>query len=309
MNVKPRKGWWDSGSNGLAYSTPMGQAYQTTIEDFLVSKTGESLKGKVDLILTSPPFPLTAPKRYGNLTGEDYKAWISSLAEPLSELLSPTGSIILEIGNAWERGRPVMSTIPLETLIEFGKCSELVVCQQFICNNTARLPSPAAWVTVRRIRLKDSFTHVWWFSKSPFPKASNSNVLQPYSDAMKRLLKRGNYNTGRRPSDHSISKESFLTDNGGAIASSVLNFGNTASPKNYRDWCDEQQVRSHPARMQSSLADFFINFLTEPGDLVFDPFGGSNTTGAQAETLQRRWVVTEPSTEYLLGSIGRFNRD
>ena len=58
--------------------------------------------------------------------------------------------------------------------------------------------------------------------------------------------------------------------------------------------------------MQAPLAEFFIRFLTEPGDLVFDPFAGSNTTGAKAEELGRRWIATEPEKDYVFGSVARF---
>lgn len=306
MSIRENPGWRDQKGVSLAYSTDLGKCYKSSIEDFLKSRESTKLKGKVDLLITSPPFPLVQPKRYGNKTHEEYINWLSDLAEPLSKLLSDRGSLVLEIGNAWTKGSPVMSTVPLETLIAFGKSANLQLCQQFICHNPARLPSPAPWVTIKRIRVKDSYTHVWWFSKSDDPKADNRNVLQEYSPAMQRLIKRGTYNSGRRPSDHKVSESGFLSDNGGSIPASALTFSNTASPKNYRDWCALNGIRPHPARMQPGLLEFFIKFLTDEGDLVFDPFGGSNTSGFVSEELKRRWIATEPSAEYVLGSMGRF---
>ena len=55
-----------------SFSTKYGNAYNTSIEDFLDSKDGKALQGKVQLIFTSPPFPLVVPKKYGNKIGEDY---------------------------------------------------------------------------------------------------------------------------------------------------------------------------------------------------------------------------------------------
>ena len=107
------------------------------------------------LIFTSPPFPLNRKKRYGNKTGKEYLAWLHDLAPRLTELLTPNGSIVLELGNAWEPGIPVMSTLALEAFLDFKKAGRLNLCQQFICHNPARLPSPAQWVTVERIRVKD----------------------------------------------------------------------------------------------------------------------------------------------------------
>jgi DNA modification methylase len=59
--------------------------------------------------------------------------------------------------------------------------------------------------------------------------------------------------------------------------------------------------------MAPELAEFFIKFLTDADDLVFDPFGGSNTTGAAVEALGRQWLAVEPKHEYIEGSKGRFS--
>ncbi len=115
-----------------------------------------------------------------------------------------------------------MSLLPLKTLIAIAEGTGLPVCQQFICNNPARLPTPAQWVTTERTRVKDSYTHVWWYGKTKRPDADNRRVLQPYSQRMKRLLDRGSYNGGRRPSGHDVGNASFLRDNGGAIPASAL---------------------------------------------------------------------------------------
>ncbi|WP_134946848.1 DNA methyltransferase [Salmonella enterica] len=42
-------------------------------------------------------------------------------------------------------------------------------------------------------------------------------------------------------------------------------------------------IKPHPARMNKGIVNFFIDFLTDENDLIFDPFGGSNTTGFCAE--------------------------
>lgn len=306
----------------VAYSTDHGSMIVARIEDALESEHLREVAGKVNLIFTSPPFPLVTKKRYGNRTGDEYLEWLEGLAPRLAELLAPDGSIVIEVGNAWEKGIPVMSTLPIEALLAFKKAAGLHLCQQLICHNPARLPTPAQWVNIKRFRLKDSYTHVWWMSPNERPKADNRRVLTPYSDDMKRLLKRKKYNAGRRPSGHVISEEGFLTDHGGAISPSVLDFdpddskiphsllkySGTAWDKQYRSYCKDHGLEAHPARMQMDLAAFCIQFLTDPGDLVLDPFGGSNTTGFAAEALGRKWLSVEASSEYAEGSKGRFQQ-
>ena len=224
----------------------------------------------------------------------------------------------MELGNAWEKGRPVQSLLTLKSLMAFleNPAANLRLCQEFICYNPARLPSPAQWVTINRIRTIDSFTHIWWMSNSDFPKADNSKVLRPYSKSMKRLLNRGSYNAGKRPSEHTISKNSFLTSHGGSIVHNVLeleqmddrreirfptnalSIANTKSNDHFSMECKKNGVIPHPARMPSELVNFFIEFLTDEGDFVLDPFAGSNTTGYCAEKLKRRWISIDTETTY-----------
>ena len=277
-------------------------------EDTFGGAVGQRLEEQADLVLFSPPYPLNRKKRYDNLQGEQYKEWLAGCAPLFKKLLKPTGSLVVELGNAWEPGEPVMSLLALEALIAFVKAGDFVMCQQFVCHNPARLPSPAQWVTIERTRVKDSYTHVWWMARTPRPKANNREVLTPYSSSMRTLIDTGKYNSGKRPSEYVINETSFLKDNGGAIPSNVLSFSNTSENKRYRDHCKSLGVEAHPARMPKGLAEFFIKFLTSPGDLVVDPFGGSNTTGAAAEELGRLWVATEPLDRYIQGSRGRFDR-
>jgi site-specific DNA-methyltransferase (cytosine-N4-specific) len=295
-----------------------------TAERLLAEKAfAKKYKGRINLIFTSPPFPLNRKKKYGNKKGDDYTKWLSGLAQSFIEYLAPTGSIVMELGNSWVEGAPVMSTLALKSLLAFLEDGKLHLCQQFIWHNPARLPTPAQWVNVERIRVKDSFTQLWWMSPTQRPKADNRRVLVKYSEAMKELLKTQKYNSGKRPSQHSIGRKSFLKNNGGSIPSNVIRFAhsdgngqpdsgnvitlaNTQASTPYLNYCRKYKFTPHPARMPDALPKFFIEFLTERGDLVLDPFGGSNTTGATAETLGRRWVTIEPTLEYIKGSRGRF---
>lgn len=290
----------------IAYGTDFGQMVNCDIVSFLAQQSDE-LNGKVNLVFTSPPFPLNRKKRYGNMTGKAYLEWLSNLAPRLSNLLTDDGSIVIEMGTAWNPGEPTHSTLPLEALLEFKKSAGLFLCQEFIYYNPARLPGPVEWVNKQRIRVKDSFTRVWWMSKTDRPKANNNNVLTEYSSSMKRLLQSKSYNSGKRPSEHLIGESSFCKDNGGAIPSNVIIASNTTSHDAYLDYCKDQSKTPHPARMPYKIPEFFINFLTEPGDLVLDPFAGSNTTGYIAETLERKWISVEINSDYATDSASRFN--
>ena len=307
------------GTADVIYRTGLGTMHLGGAEVLLYSKDfRDAHRGAVQLVFTSPPFPLNERKRYGNLTGQRYIRWLANFAPELRNLLTSDGSIVIEIGNAWEPGRPVMSTVVLEALLQFLKQGGLHLCQEFIWYNSARLPSPVQWVNVERIRVKDAFTRLWWMSPNERPKADNRRVLREYSADMKKLIERGHYNAGMRPSQHRVGRRSFAKDNGGAIPPNVFNGddavsvtnllkgSNTSNRDQYQLFCRENEVPMHPARMPAELAEFFIRFLTDPGDLVFDPFAGSNTTGAVAETLGRRWISCEPEWQYGAPSVVRF---
>jgi hypothetical protein len=302
-----RIAWPPQKSARLAFSTSAGASYLGLAEDVLVQDLAQ-YKGKVSLILTSPPFPLNRKKRYGNLTGDKYREWLATFASMFRDLLRPRGSIVMEIGNAWERGQPSMSTLGLEALIDFRNTGRLTLCQQFVWYNPTKLPTPVQWVNIKRERVKDSFTHIWWMAKGYNPIADNRRVLVEYSASMKNLLERQTYNSGLRPSQHNIGAKSFLKDNGGAIPSNVLTISNSNGTDKYQAYCRQQGLKPHPARMPTAVPEFFIKFLTRPGDIVLDPFAGSNTTGAAAELLGRRWLAVEADEQYVNGSRGRFGK-
>lgn len=284
----------------LYYRTVCGEAYLTDSLKFLPFIEDNS----ANLILTSPPFALKRKKEYGNEDEDKYCDWFLSFAPHLLRILKEDGSFILDLGGSYIPGFPVRSVYQFDLLVRLVKETGFYLAQEFYHYNPARLPAPAEWVNVRRIRVKDSVNVVWWLSKSQNPKADNRKVLKPYSDSMLDLLQNG-YKAKLRPSGHDIS-ENFSRDNSGAIPPNLLKLANTDSNSNYQQLCREHGIKVHPARFPPAFAEFFIKFLTNEHDMVFDPFAGSNTTGFAAESLNRRWLACELSEEYLKGSTFRF---
>lgn len=181
------------------------------------------------------------------------------------------------------------------------------MAEEFFWYNPSKLPSPIEWVNKRKIRVKDAVNTVWWFAKSDFPKADVKNVLTPYSERMKKLLKDPEkyYKPKERPSGHDISS-GFGNEKRGATPPNLLSIPNTSSNSHYIRTCKALQKTTHPARFPEKLPRFFIEFLTDPGDLVLDIFSGSNTTGQVAESLQRNWMSIELDQHYANLSAIRF---
>lgn len=264
-------------------------------------------ENSTDLIVTSPPFGLVRKKEYGNVPADEYLDWFRPYAEQFYRILKKSGSLVIDIGGVWNKGEPTRHLYHFELLIMLCKEYGFHLAQDFYWWNPAKLPTPAEWVTVRRIRVKDAVNKVWWLSKSPWPKACNKRVLQPYSDSMRDLLKSG-YKPNMRPSGHDIS-DKFGTDNGAAIPPNLLAIANTESNSPYLRYCRDKGLRPHPARFPPELPEFFIRMLTDEGDSVLDPFAGSCATGEICERLKRKWTCVELRTDYLECALGRFDPD
>lgn len=290
----------------LKYNKPF---YRTSLGSAHLGDSLELMKylpdNSVNLVVTSPPFALTSKKEYGNEDEEKYVDWFLTFSKEFKRIITEDGSFVVDLGSAYLSGKPVKSIYQYELLIRLCKEQGYYLAQEFFHYNPARLPAPAEWVNVRRIRVKDSVNLVWWLSKTPYPKANNRNVLRPYTKAMEQLLVNG-YKAKKRPSGHDITHK-FQKDNQGAIPPNLLEMGNNDSNSDYMRKCNLAGIKPHPARFPRKFAEFFISFLTDENDLVLDPFAGSNTTGAVAEILNRKWLAFELKESYLEGSKFRFS--
>jgi DNA modification methylase len=259
----------------------------------------------VDLIVTSPPFGLVRKKGYGNADADEYLEWFKPFAAAFQRALRETGSLVIDIGGAWTAGQPTRSLYHFKLLVMLCEQFGFHLAQEFYWWNPARLPTPAEWVTVRRIRVKDAVNCIWWLSPTPWPRADNRRVAQPYSDSMRQLLRNG-YKAKKRPSGHDIS-DKFRHDNGAAIPPNLIAIAHTESNTKYLRYCGARGLTPHPARFPTDIPEFFVRMLTDPGDLVVDPFAGSCATGEVCERLARRWMCVELREEYVHGAIGRFD--
>ena len=288
---------------GTFHETRVGKIVHGDSLDVMAHLADDS----VDLIVTSPPFGLVRKKDYGNVEADRYVEWFKPFAVNFHRLLKDNGSLVIDIGGAWNKGYPTRNLYHFKLLIMLCEEAGFHLAQDFFWWNPSKLPTPAEWVTVRRVRVKDAVNTVWWLSKSPWPKASNRRVLQPYSPSMRDLLQNG-YRAKKRPSGHDISAK-FRKDNGAAIPPNLIAIPNTESNSFYLRYCEEHGLKPHPARFPAELPEYFIRMLTNRGDFVLDPFGGSCVTGEVCEKLHRKWTCIELIEEYCEAALGRFVRD
>jgi site-specific DNA-methyltransferase (cytosine-N4-specific) len=295
------------------FSTCLGSAYLGDSLDLLKQLPS----GSLNLVVTSPPYALHFKKEYGNEQKDRYVEWFLPFAKEIHRVLADDGSFVLNIGGSYNKGIPTRSIYHFKLLVALVEEIGFHLAQECFWYNPAKMPVPAEWVTVRRLRVRDSVEYVWWLSKTPHPKASNLNVLKEYSEDMIRLNRNGVRGTVR-PSGHVIRSSFDKIEAGGSIPpnvveaalaeypESMLKMGNNAANDAYTRRCKEEGIKIHPARFPALLPKFFIKMLTDPEDLVFDPFAGSLTAGAVAEDLGRRWVAGEAVEEYLRAGKFRF---
>src|SRR5258708_6642888 len=157
-----------------AYLTKMGRAYCADAIDILRRLPDAS----VSLALTSPPFALRRQKAYGNVAASEYVEWFCPFAEQIYRILKPDGSLVMELGSAWNPGSGTRSLYQYQLLIRLAEQYHLA--QDFYWYNPCKLPTPAEWVTIRRTRVKDAVSIIWWLSKTTEPQADNRRVLVPY---------------------------------------------------------------------------------------------------------------------------------
>lgn len=214
------------------YSSEFGAAFQGDSRKLLQEVPDNS----IDLIVTSPPFALQHQKKYGNETQEGYNNWFMEFIPEVRRILQPHGSFVVEIGGAFKKGYPERSTYQFELLNRLVDPEEggLHLAQDFYWYNPAKLPNPIEWVNVRKIRVTDAVTHIWWLTpeinkesasvegETPWPEADNQRVLQEYSDSHKKLLETGEYNDGERGSGWEIDSDSFAKENDGSIPDNLL---------------------------------------------------------------------------------------
>lgn len=214
------------------YSSNLGSAFQGDSRELLAQLPDNS----VDLIVTSPPFALQNKKEYGNEDQEGYNDWFLEFVPEIRRVLQPYGSFVVEIGGAFKQGYPERSTYQFDLLSRLVDPDDggMHLAQDFYWYNPAKLPNPIEWVNVRKIRVTDAVTHIWWLTpeinkesaveegEHPHPEASNQRVLQEYSDSQKELLETGEYNDGERGSGWNIDEEAFANENEGSIPDNLI---------------------------------------------------------------------------------------
>lgn len=268
--------------------------FRTDLGQLLVADCLTALRdlpsNSVDLVITSPPYD--GQSKYGN--GEKYerdwyKDFFLLVTAEVLRVLKPTGSFIL---NYRSKRRGNERGLLQYEMIFWLRGQGFLFCEDFVWGK----PSPPPGRFNRF--LKDAVEYCFQFAKGPdwqfFPEHCLSPARWDAKDRERRKKLAHNYVRANAPSGQGRKRVQAGPDM--VRPSTLLHLEPDFSPNPVK----------HPARFPLALPTFFINLLTEPGQLVVDPFGGTGTTALAAERLDRRWLVTEIDPKYAAAAVARF---
>lgn len=290
----------------VGFSTDLGVALWAAASDVFAK-----LDEPIVLCLSSLPYPLARPRAYGNPTAENYVDWACTLLEPIAQHLVPGGSIALNISNdIFISGSPARSLYVEQLVIALCQRLGLHLWERMVWANPCKPPGPLQWASLTRQQLNAKYEPIYCFTNDPkLLRADNRRVLEAHTRRQLALMQSGgeqrttNYGDGA----HRVRLGSYGRVTAGRIPGNVLSIAHRCADKEAaRREAIAQGLPTHGAAMPLKLAQFLIEFLTEPGDLVVDPCGGWMTTGKAAELTGRPWLCTELMGEYVLGAASRF---
>lgn len=264
-------------------------------------------EGSVDLIWTSPPYPLQRDgKGYGT---QDSRTWLREMIALCAQwipLLSPTGSLMIELGHVYEPGRPAQDIYPARLEVALRDQLGLYCCQHLYSENPTHLPTPLPWTVTTPCRTRPTIEPILWFAPDPAAVAAdNRRVLRPYTAAGRRALRQPTRQAGNRPSGITFGPASFARDNGGSIPADLIRAPGGTGNRYYYDAERRAGQQPGPAVTPEPLLQFCISLATQPGALIYNPFCGTATTCKVAHQEGRRWIGSDRNLDALRAAARR----
>lgn len=291
----------------LLYSVDDGLAFLGHAEEV----AGAIEPGSVSCLMTSPPYPLIN-RAYGKFALAEWLSWMSNLTGLWRDLLKDDGTIAINLMDVFVPGTPTLSTYIERFTLDAVDRHGLHLAGRMPWHSTTKLPN-LEWCAKRRVVLRNTIEHVILLSRSPHPAWDANRVpREPYaertasqraSDTRRAAEKR----FSQRPGGYDVNEGAFGTQGDGRIPGNLLISGGVGGGGVYARRCREAGITPHPARFPEALPRKVIQLTTAPGELVYDPMAGSNTTGKVALDLGRRFISSEPVLEYATASAFRFD--
>jgi len=232
--------------------------------------------GIIDLVVTSPPY--ADMRDYVKIPPEEYADWFIPIAADIYRALRDNGVFVLNIRNHIVEGR--RQTYVYELVHRLVKEVGFDLIDDIIWDKAKMLPN------TKGKRPMDCWEFMFVFAKGTDVTWNPDLLRTPYEE---RALER--YKTP--------IKERWGTTREERGQRTVKPHPLGCFPKNILKICSEASKTGHPAPYPVTLVEWFVKGYSNPGDLVYDPFGGAGTTAAAAQKHGRRWILTEIHEEYV----------
>lgn len=298
----------NAGNKMIAMSTNLGIAIWGCSEDIF----DDQITGDIQLCLTSPPYPIRIARAYGKIEVSEYTQFICTMLRPIVNKLAKGGNIALNISNdIFEENSPSRSTYMERLIIALEDELGLSLMDRLIWESN-KMPGPMLYASGTRQQLNKTWEPVLWFTNDPISCiADNRRVLQPHTEDHKKYMASGGAKTSYTYGDGAYvrRKGDFSNITKGKIPRNILKYSNYCKTgREANNLAKHLGIAPHAAKMPYSLANFLVNFLSKPGGLVVDLFGGTLTSAEAAENNGRQWVVVERIWEYIRQSFVRFKQ-
>jgi len=230
----------------------------------------------VDLIVTSPPYATMRDGYYSGISQDKYASWFLPIAGEIKRVLSPKGSFVINIKENVSNGErhPYVMDVVKGMRSQGWKWIDTYVWYK-------QNPHP---IKPAR-RLKDGYENIYHFAKNLDFTFNPENVREPSKrnmcDYYKKSIAKGKEGWGNTYSMYPDTFEKHLKS--GSC--------DKAYPSNVLVMAVGQRKKAiHPASFPEKLPAFFIKLMSNPGDVVLDPFAGGGTTNVAAKKACRETI-------------------
>jgi site-specific DNA-methyltransferase (adenine-specific) len=250
----------------------------------------EQPDNSVDLVITSPPYADIV--NYGNNISikkpKEYVDWLLPLFSEIHRVLKPSGSFILNINDNCSGG--YRNTFIYELIYRNSKETPLKLYDTYIWHKMNGIPNGS------QKRFRNNTEFIFHFCK-------DRKHLKFYMD---RVMEAPAKATSDRAKYASTVKNHGTIDDGERIKEKTIDYSSQLSngirPDNVFRFPTAGLARDntirHPAPYHRRLPEYFINLLTDEGDVVLDPFSGIGTTGLPCRDMNREYIGYELNPKY-----------
>ncbi len=203
-----------------------------------------ALRGRVDLIVTSPPYADARKKHYDSIHPDEFKDWFLSFHDSFYESLKPTGSLVINIKDKVVDG--VRHRYVWDTLQALEKKGWYAI-EDYVWHKMN--PMPGYWPT----RLRDGWEYCFHLSKSKKPYINFDAVRKPIGTWVQTRLS--------NPGEADLTRHDSQNESGFGRDLSRWIDKKTVLPSNVLSLALVGKNKGYPAVFPLGLPLFFVRLL------------------------------------------------